>query len=296
MLDKNDVGLVLSVDVHYDLVNSKKPTLFNIDLLPDITNTIQDVLSPYCKPKVTWLVSDDRLVLEKFLDKKTTTVNRDDEIGMHCLISKFACLEKMEEFEIENYLQNSVDLFKSHKIRPQSVRVAGCASSNVFLSCLEKQKFRVDSSAVPGRKRETEVRFDWKTTNEAPYFPSKLDYRVSDKEPSNCRNVLEIPLTTIYTQTTYDKSPLLRYLDLCFKPRMISAEIIRKIRENNLIVTIIHPMQLPENKDKNELFADGLKDFKENLLKMTDVCANLGKNLKCLSFMDVVELYKSTKI
>jgi hypothetical protein len=296
MLDKDNVSLVLSVDVHYDLVSSKKPTLFNIDLLPDIANTIQDVLSPYCKPKITWLVSDDKQVLERFLDKKSTVSNKNDEIGMHCLISKSTRFEQAKEFEIEEYLQNSVDLFKSYKIKTQSIRVAGCASSNAFFSCLEKQGFRVDSSAVPGRKREIQVKFDWETTKEDPYFPSKSDYRITDKELSNCYNVLEIPLTTIYTQTTYDRLPLLRYLDLCFKPKTISAEMTRKIRENSLLVTIIHPMQLLQDKDKHELFANSLEDFKINLLKIVDACTNLGKNLNCLNLLDIVGLYKSTKI
>lgn len=296
MLDKDHVNLVLSVDVHYDLMDSKKPTLFNIELLPDIANTIQDVLSPYCTPKITWLISDDSQIIERFLDKKIATSNRNDEIGMHCLISKSTCLEQAKEFEIKEYLENSVSLFGSYKIRPQSIRVAGCASSSAFFSCLEKQGFSVDSSAVPGRKREIEVSFDWGSTKESPYFPSKSDYRIQDKEMSNCHNVLEVPLTTIYTQTTYDRLPLLRYLDLCFKPKIISAEMTRKIRENDLLVTIIHPMQLLQDKDKHELFAEGLEDFKKNLLKIVDVCTNLGKNLNCFSLLDVARHHKSTKI
>jgi hypothetical protein len=103
--------------------------------------------------------------------------------------------------------------------------------------------------------------------------------------------VLEVPLTTISTKTSYDRKPLRRYLDLCFKPEIISREIRNVVQQNDIVVTIIHPMQLLDQENKNELFGNGLEDFRTNLSALINSCNDFKRKIKCVSMRDLYGLF-----
>jgi hypothetical protein len=291
---KDEILLVLSVDIFFDQVDAyikNGYSLRNLELLPKIADVINQTLETYCQPKICWLVSDDKRILEKFVEKKDAIVNSTDEVGLHCLISKMFDIDKATEFEIWNYVENSIKLMNDYGLNPLSTRMAGCALNNKLLFALQKNGIKVDSSALPKRKRDEVIRFDWSSTDSIPYFPSLEDYRISDIDKSKCYKVLEVPLTTISTKTSYDRKPLRRYLDLCFKPEIISREIRNVVQQNDIVVTIIHPMQLLDQENKNELFGNGLEDFRTNLSALINSCNDFKRKIKCVSMRDLYGLF-----
>lgn len=291
---KDEILLVLSVDVFFDQVNSdgkNNYTLKNFELLPKISEIINDLLTKICQPKICWLVSDNETILENFVMKKKIILNHSDEVGLHCLISKIFDIATVPESRIEDYVEDSIKLMNSFGFKPISSRMAGCALNNKLLHSLGRNGIKVDSSALPKRVRDIPIRFDWSTTGSVPYFPSLKDYRISDPDKAKCHKILEVPITVIPTKTSYDKKPLMRYLDLCFKPEIISKEIENVIQQNNIIISIIHPMQLLNQENKNELFGKNLGDFRANLTSLIGSCDKFKKKIKCMSLRDLYHLF-----
>lgn len=292
-VSNDEILLVFSVDVYYDQDSIEPYKLNNVDFLPEISSTINRIISPHDDPKITWLVSDDENVIRKFTSVKEKTVNHDDEIGLHCLISKVYDLETASEQQIDDYLTKSLDLFRNYKINPRSVRVAGCASNNKLFASLAKHGVLVDSSAVPKRKREVPIKFNWESSDSKPYYPSMIDYRITHPDLTMCHQILEVPITTMLTKTKYDKEPLLRYFDLTFRTDVILKEIDKIVRSNNIVVSIIHPMQLLAFENKNELYCDGIKEFEKNLECLVEKCLQYNKKIKCISLTDCLSFFKS---
>lgn len=289
----DEILLVFSVDVYYDQGSIEPYKLNNVDLLPDISSTINRIISPHGAPKITWLISDDENVIRKFTSVKEKTVNHDDEIGLHCLISKVYDLDIASEQQIDDYLTKSLDLFRNYEINPRSVRIAGCASNNKMISVLAKHGILVDSSAVPKRKREVPIKFNWENSDSKPYYPSMADYRIAHPDLTMCHQILEVPITTMMTKTKYDKEPLLRYFDLTFRTEVILKGIDNIVRSNNIIVSIIHPMQLLDFENKNELYCNGIKEFEKNLKCLVEKCLQYNKKIKCISLTDCLGFFKS---
>ncbi|WP_162858681.1 hypothetical protein [Candidatus Nitrosotenuis aquarius] len=291
---KNEILLVLSADVYFDQANSHfkdEHSLENLELLPDIANTVSHVLNSHCKPKICWLVSNNDIILKNFIQKKDDVMLNNDEIGLHCLISKMFDISSKSKLEIERYIENAVRMMNNYGLIPLSARMAGCSMNNNLLAALQKYGIKVDSSALPKRKRDETISFDWSVTESTPYFPSVTDYRITDSDKTKCHSILEVPLTTISTKAPYDKESIFRYLDLCFKPKVIADEITNIVKEKEIIVTIIHPMQLLKQENKNELFGTGIDDFKTNLIHLRDSCEKFGRKIKCVSFMDLYKLF-----
>ena len=87
------------------------------------------------------------------------------------------------------------------------------------MKALKKIGLKADSSSLPGRIRnDKEKLFDWSNSPNQPYFPSKNDYQKSSEVNEN---FVEIPMNTISTKCSYDKSHLLRYANLAFKNEVL---------------------------------------------------------------------------
>lgn len=278
--DSNKIKLILSVDVYYDNVMGSNNGLRNIELLPKLSEIIEDEVSNYCVPKITWLISDENIILEQFEKNRSITVHKNDEIGLHCLISKFIDVAKTSKNDITDYLRNSIRKLNDFQIKPHSTRIMGCAGSNSLMSSLSELGFDVDSSALPKRKRDEKIAFDWSITPDEPYFPSISDYRLSDNNSENLLKILEVPLTTITTNTSYDSHPLRRYFDLCFRTDIIKDNL-DKLIQNQLIVSIIHPSELIGSELSHELFSNNIEHFRQNLKMFCDECIQLGKEIEC---------------
>lgn len=284
----NTIKLALSVDIYYDDTINSNNNLRNLELLSKLSQIIEDELSDHCLPKTTWLISDENQILEEFEKTKTEIILKNDEIGLHCLIPKFYDVRKTSEQDITNYLKKSIIKLNNFQIKPRSTRIMGCTSSNSLMSSLSSLGFSADSSALPKRKRDEEIGFDWSITPDKPYFPSILDYRISSDDPKDLLKILEIPLTTITTKTSYDSQYLRRYFDLCFQNDIIKNNL-DKIIQNQIVVSIIHPSELMKSKFSHELFSHNIEHFRQNLRMFCEKCKKLGKEIECVTLSELAD-------
>jgi len=293
-LDK--ISIIFSIDIGFDDIskiseNKGKNNLKSLEYVSEISKIINQKISPFCKPKISWLISDNKLLLEKFLNIRNSVVMNYDEIGMHCMISYFNNLRYCKKHVIENYIETSMNLFEDFSLNPTSSRIMGCAASNDLISVLSNSGFKVDSSAIPKRCRTKTIEFDWLSTPPTPYFPSLIDYRIPAKKTSRSHKILEVPLSTMKTQTSYDKFPVLRYFDLCFNQKIITENIEEVIMRNKILVTIIHPNQLLPKTKKCELYSKDTTEFAENLSRMTKIFEKFNKKIECLTLSEIQKLF-----
>lgn len=288
-----ELFLVLSVDIFYDSIIStpkNKNNLRNLELLPEISQIVYKEFSQYCNPKISWLVSDDEVILDRFDQTKQDYVSKYDEVGLHCLISKFLDLNNADELSIDDYLQECLIKLDKFGIHPMSSRMMGCTSSNILMKSLTKTSIKIDSSALPKRKRNERISFDWTTTPLVPYFPSIEDYKIPSEDIRKRHNILEVPLSTVSIQASYDKLPMIRYFDLCFRHELIAREIKKLVSNNELLVAIIHPMELLEN-STNDLFSKNINEFRYNIRSIIDNCNMMNKKIRCVTFSDLLSRY-----
>ncbi len=295
-MDENKLSLIFSVDVVFDNAFNlnKKDGKENLKFLSEISKILHESLSNYCKPKISWLVSDNELLLKEFCKVKDSFVSKYDEIGMHCLIPNFINLRNCKKKVVEKYIENSINLFNNFSLKPISNRTMGCTASNDLISVLAEFGFKVDSSSIPNRKRTRQIEFDWSDTPTNPYYPSLSDYRISGKGNSDSQKILEVPLSTILTKTSYDKLPVSRYLDLCFNHKIISKYLKDVISRNHYLVTIIHPHELLQKPKKLDLYAKSILDFSDNVKTMIKIFEELNKNIECYTLSETPKLVNNS--
>ena len=167
----------------------------------------------------------------------------------------------------------------------------GCTSNNSIMSCLPKVGIKVDSSAIPSRKRQDNIAFDWIGTPTHPYFPDVCDYRKEGNIENANKKILEVPLSTILTRTSYDNEPKKRYLDFSFQNRIIQSQIENLVQKNDLIVGIIHSWLLMENSIHEELISYDIMDFIKNISSLLQACDKAGKKIRCVTLSELRSIY-----
>jgi peptidoglycan/xylan/chitin deacetylase (PgdA/CDA1 family) len=144
----------------------------------------------------------------------------------------------------------------------QAVRIGEAFHSNETMQALDELGLKVDSTAIPGRRRDDGVRsFDWEPTANTPYHPSRADYRVPGED---ALAILEVPMTTVPIQAPYDQAPLRRYVNLAFRHDLLSTAVEGELDGLPLIVTLTHPEEAFSN-PPNPLFGGGLENIAANL-------------------------------
>lgn len=155
------------------------------------------------------------------------------------------------------------------------LRVGELTMTNRLMKAINDCNIKIDSTALPGRKRDdVDKKFDWLTSTNKNYFPSVNDYRV---QGTKNYNVLEVPMTTIPMQATYDLKEIKRYFNLGFRTEVLFQNFPSFIQTNDSLVTISHPFELLPNKEHG-LIAYDLGVFKENLKIMERMIREAGKN------------------
>jgi hypothetical protein len=138
------------------------------------------------------------------------------------------------------------------------------AESSVMRT-LDRLGFEVDSSAFPGRSVRDDYRhFDWTRCDNRPYFPSIEDYQVQGAE--NLR-LLEVPITTIPIGAPYDRIPVVRAINPCFRSELFQKAIADnedRLRQLGFCVLIFHPDELMHGY-QDDLYRNGFENFFENL-------------------------------
>jgi hypothetical protein len=156
--------------------------------------------------------------------------------------------------------------------------------SNRCMKLFDKLGFKVDSTAMPGRARNDERKFDWTGTPAHPYHPSKEDYRVPGKDPLG---ILEVPMSMIQLQTSYDAVPLPRYLDLSFNNDLMRDGISELVASEDLIVSITHPFELVPGPKKHPLISFDVREAVRNIEFIIRCCEKASRPIRFISLSEV---------
>jgi len=214
---------------------------------------------------------------------------RGDEIAWHPhLYRRFGAgwRQEREEAALREQMERAHAAIIKKGARVQSARIGGNYGSNGIVATLEALGIAVDSTAMPGRKRDdANYAFDWETTPDHPYHPSRADYR-RPGEPAAA--LIEVPLSMVPVQAPYDTQPLRRYVDLAFLPKALTEGLSGHISNTTLLVTIAHPAHLLPALAPPEpgLLAFNLAALKANLAAIIEECR---RNKKKPRFITLAE-------
>lgn len=159
-----------------------------------------------------------------------------------------------------------------------SVRVGEAFHGNQSMRALDDVGLRVDSTALPGRRRIDGVRcFDWEPTPNRPYRPSGSDYRVAGVAPLS---IVEVPMTTVPVEAPYDPRPLLRYLNLAYRQKVLRAAFALHLDAlgagDHVVVTILHPEEV-RPRGEHPLYAFDLETVERNVDHLLDAAGARGE-------------------
>jgi hypothetical protein len=305
------VNIVPTIDVVQDGlgIDNERNTLTwkALENLPDIKQFFDSF-----QARVTWFVrADNQLkdvygtsayVLDAHANLWQDFLSSGDEIGWHPHIYKrdgrdgqyvldrdvVRCVQQMRSTWSD--LQREGHVFSS-------LRMGECFHVNETMKAAADLGLLVDSTAIPGRKRQDSARvFDWETTLAEPYFPSHDDYRISGSV--GALPILEVPLTTIEVQTSYDRQPLKRYLNLTFHHALFRGGVDGYLRstcsrrkDSAVIVTVFLPDEINRNETNHPLHAFSITEARRNLDYMLKAIESFGCGYRFLRVQDVLEKY-----
>ncbi len=157
------------------------------------------------------------------------------------------------------------------------VRLGEASHGNLLMQTLDELGFLVDSTALPGRARADASRsFDWSGTPNHPYCPSKEDYRVPGLLE---RRIVEVPMTTAPFRADYDPGPMLRYVNLAYRPDIFGAGLRNWVEANQgvetvYLTTILHADEVLGTVHRSGLYAPTLETVRENVSTLREVLAS----------------------
>lgn len=217
---------------------------------------------------------------------------RGDEIAWHPHIYRPASNGWILETRDEQCRKHLVDSFDQlRRVRKiHAARIGESFQSNCIMATLNSLQIEVDSTAYPGRSRDDPDRiFDWIGTPQAPYHPSKEDYRVPG-EPHH--SLLEVPMSMVNIQTPYDTQPLARYVNLSFYNHLLVPDLTRVIRESDLLVSITHPFEIVSGiEPPHGLVSFSQDQFRMNLQSIVSICRSLNRPMKFITMKEVPGIY-----
>lgn len=157
-----------------------------------------------------------------------------------------------------------------------AVRVGEAFHANEAMQTLDRLGLRIDSTAIPGRKRNDAGRmFDWEPTANEPYHPSRTDYRVPGPD---ALSILEVPMTSIPIRAPYDEVALRRYVNLAYRADLLGPALAEHADGLSTLVTIVHPEEAVRSPG-NPLYGEGLPEIERNL----DLILARGVTVKTMS-------------
>ena len=306
--------IVLTFDIDNDHYFGESGSLVDKDILswkgieegvPLILEAIKDCEDKFgTKIKKTWFVrADNQLkdiygdtgyLLKRYFALWRKQMIEGDEIGLHLHIYQKSTDNKWIQETRPEYLIKKIregyDAMKENNFKPLSSRIGEAYMSNEIVSTLNKLGIKIDSTAMPGRvRKDAKFQLDWLGTSQLPYHPSKDDYRVPGE---NQLNLLEVPMSMIYTKVKYDVRPLKRYVNLSFYNDVMKDGLRKYIREYKLLVIITHPFEVLHsmyNKDKKHpLISFNIGEIKKNIDFIISECKNAGKEYMFIRLSDLL--------
>jgi len=268
---------------------------------PIILETLQRLRDVDGKPaRVTWFVradnqikriyGDSAFLFSEYSELWKTCAELRHELGWHPHLYRFenqSWVQERDELRLTQILREIHGDLRARGLRFSSSRIGDAYGSNAVLATLDELGISCDSSALPGRSRSDSQRnFDWTQTPQLPYFPARSNYRASG---TPCLNLLQVPMTMIPTQASYDPAPLLRYVDLTFHRRALQEGISAAIRNLPLLVTIMHPSSLLPNVGRPEhaLLSFDPTAFKNNVDLIMKECTESGREFRFITMNEV---------
>jgi len=179
--------------------------------------------------------------------------------------------------------------------KPLSSRIGESYGSYDLMMKLDMLGISCDSTAMPGRKRKDTSRIiDWEPTPQKPYYPSKLDYRVSGEDHFN---LLELPMSMVTSRTEYDKQSLKRYVDLSFRNDVIGIGLREYISKAELLVTVTHPAGVLTGVYDGDhgLVGFSMDNFRKNVDTIIDACESAKRTFEFITINQYYNLYKSSE-
>ena len=247
------------------VIDSLNHIPFSVFLRAD--NQIESIYGSY-----DYLLKENKIIVDKIL-------NNNGEINWHAHLytknNNNWFLERDDEKLAELFEENYKNVRKIKNINSDIIRLGECVMNNNLMRVINSKNIKIDSSALPFRKRDDiDKFFDWKITSNKFYFPSKLDYRV---QGTDNYNLIEVPLTTIKMKAPYDKESIHRYFNLSFKSNILFENFSEYVKNNNHLVIITHPSEILIN-GTHDLISFNLETFKYNLNYVVEKVKLEGKN------------------
>ena len=215
---------------------------------------------------------------------------RGDEIGWHPHLYRLrgsVWLPQTDGPGVERQLKNCFVELPMDSFDIASARIGEGMMTNYAVNTLDRMGIKVDSTALPGRKRnDEERRFNWVKAPSNPYHPSRFDY-ASPGLPGGSLNLLEIPFTMVRTKAPYDAEPLERYIDLNFNPEILAPGLEAAISNHPFTVAVIHPSFIQGMGEDHELLSPGVDTVKRNIAGLVEAAVNLGRKPRFVRLRDI---------
>lgn len=296
---KNDVNICLTFDVDFtNFISANKMVDECSYSLPDLLNFFKENL----QIKATWFIRLDEHMEKHFehpdyiFIKYKSLIEQFQRLGHeigwhpHCYeYSNGEWKQNTDSSKIINELSKYVPLVKELGI--SSIRLGWGYQTNEIIHFLSNSGFKIDSSAIPRPNYpwDTSVR-NWDGTSLTPYFPSRLDYRISGEDSLD---ILEIPISVGDISAPYDEiSLVIRYFNPAFKGEYFIPAFKKWVNKHNFIITITHPYELIPN-EKHPLISFDIDEFKNNINAMIEIASDLGKTSRFVTLNDFSQMAKT---
>jgi len=172
------------------------------------------------------------------------------------------------------FLNDYENIKKICDINSNIIRIGECLMNNELMNLLDSLGIKIDSTALPGRKRnDIEKFFDWEKTNNNIYYPSKEDYRISGE---NKLSIIEAPMTTLLIKAEYDIEPIYRYFNLSFKSSALFYSFEEHLSKHNFLISITHPFEVI-GKGNHGLISFSMDTFLKNINILIEKVKSQGK-------------------
>jgi len=240
----------------------------------------------YYKKKSTWL-------LEKYKNFWENELSIGSELQWHAhLYNKTGqnWKQKTKLNEIKKELRKNLSEVKKF-YSPKCIRIGEAYMSNNLMRYIKKLNLKADSTSLPGRKRkDKEKNFDWSLSGNQPYFPSSTNYQKKQKKDFN---FIELPMNTINTKTSYDKKSIKRYINLSFKPSILSKGLKSYIKVNKYLISITHPYELLnmfKNNKNSKLITFNISSLEKNIQQIISIAKQNKLNPKFVTINELINL------
>lgn len=311
MTHNNTLFVVLSVDTDddgYDRRSStpgaelswtgvEKGIPMMIESLSDhrdsIGSTVKFTWFVRCDAQLKQLYGDEAYLFKLYENLWAERSRAGDEIAWHPHLYDHDVSLMNNEAGLLMLLKNSFNALDRNKNNIRSSRLGRSICSNSLIAALNELGIKTDSTAMPGKKKQDEYnKIDWINTPKLPFKPSKNDFRVPGAGQDG---LVEVPMSMISTQASYDKAPIQRYINLTFKNELIDGVLRSFVRENDLLVSIMHPSEVVIKND-HPLLSFDINDVRKNIDAIKDECSRAGKALRFITINDVKTLIEEEKI